>query len=40
MRLATMAAGHSARLEIGGGEDVFFNYHPGDIEFFRYRTSH
>ena len=35
-----MTAGHSSGLELGGGEDIFFNHYPGDIKFFRYRTSH
>jgi hypothetical protein len=40
MRLAAMATGHSARLELSSGEDIFFNHHPRDIEFFCYRTPH
>jgi hypothetical protein len=35
-----MATGHSAGLELGGGEDIFFNHHSSDIEFFCYGTSH
>ena len=40
MRFTAMATGHSARLEISGNKSIFFNHHPGDIEFLCYRTSH
>lgn len=40
MRFTAVATGHSARLELGGGKDIFFDHHPRDIEFFCYRTSH
>ena len=40
MRFTAMATGHSAGLEISGNKSIFFNHHPGDIEFLCYRTSH
>jgi hypothetical protein len=40
MRFTAMATSHSAGLEISGNKSIFFNYHPGDIEFLCYRTSH
>jgi hypothetical protein len=40
MRFTAMATGHSTGLELGGNEGIFFNHHPGDIEFLCYRTSH
>jgi hypothetical protein len=38
--LAAMRASYHARFNLRGGEDLFFNHHPGYVEFFRCRASH
>ena len=40
MLLPAVNTGHRAGLEFSGGKNIFFDYDSGDIEFFRYRTSH
>ena len=40
MLLATVDTGHGPGLHLGPSKGIFFNYHPGNIEFFCYRTSH
>jgi hypothetical protein len=40
MRFTAMATGDPAGLELGGNKGIFFNYHPGYIEFLCYGTSH
>ncbi len=40
MFLAAVHAGHCPGFELGGGETVLFDHHPGYIQLLRYRTPH